>query len=122
MEITRNRPEGFSVLSGDDALALPIMSVGGDGCISVVANEVPRDFSEMVRLCLNGTWEKALRLHNKLLPLMNMNFVESNPIPVKTVLAMMGMIEEAFRLPLVPISEANRRKLHVVARELGLVK
>lgn len=122
MEIARNRPEGFSVLSGDDALALPIMSVGGDGCISVVANEVPKEFAELIRHCLKGNWAKALRLHNRLLPLMNLNFVESNPIPVKTVLAMMGMIEEAYRLPMVPIGETNRRKLRDVARELRLVK
>ena len=122
MEIARNKPGGFSLLSGDDALTLPMMAVGGDGCISVVANEIPKDFSDMVRFSLKGLWDKALALHNKLLPLMNINFVEANPIPVKAALAMMGMIEEAYRLPLLPPSEKNREKLIVVLKELSLLK
>ncbi len=121
MEIARHKPKEFSLVSGDDALTIPLMSVGGDGCISVVANEVPHEFSEMVRFCLAGKWDKALQLHNRLLDLMNINFVESNPIPVKTALAMMGKIEEEFRLPLVPISEKNREKLAAVLRNLNLV-
>lgn len=122
MEIARNRPQSLSLLSGDDALSLPIASVGGDGCISVVANEAPKDFSDMIRLCLKGQWEKALSLHNKLLPLMNINFVEANPIPVKAALAMMGMVEEVYRLPLVPLGEKNREKLKAILKGLGLVK
>jgi 4-hydroxy-tetrahydrodipicolinate synthase len=121
MEIARHKPKEFSLISGDDAFTLPLMSVGGDGCISVVANEVPHEFSEMVRLCLAGRWDRALQLHNRLLDLMNINFVESNPIPVKTALAMMGKIEEEFRLPLVPIGEKNREKLAAVLRNLNLV-
>jgi 4-hydroxy-tetrahydrodipicolinate synthase len=121
MEIARHKPKEFSLVSGDDALTIPLMSVGGDGCISVVANEVPHEFSEMVRCCLAGKWDKALQLHNRLLDLMNVNFVESNPIPVKTALGMMGKIEEEFRLPLVPISEKNREKLATVLRNLNLV-
>jgi 4-hydroxy-tetrahydrodipicolinate synthase len=121
MEIARNKPEGFSLLSGDDALTLPMMAVGGDGCISVVANESPRNFSDMVRFCLKGRWDKALALHNNLLPLMNVNFIEANPIPVKASLAMMGMIEEVYRLPLVPIGEKNREKLKAVLKELALI-
>jgi 4-hydroxy-tetrahydrodipicolinate synthase len=93
MEIARNKPKNFSLLSGDDAVTVPLMAIGADGCISVVANETPRDFSDMVRACLKGKWSKALELHNKLLPLMNINFIESSPIPVKAALAMMGMIE-----------------------------
>jgi len=122
MEIARNRPKHFSLLSGDDAFTLPLMAVGGDGCISVVANEIPRLFSDMVRYCLKGKWDKARELHHKILPLMNVNFIESNPIPVKTALSMMGMIEEVYRLPLVPISDNNRAKLKTVMAELGLVK
>jgi 4-hydroxy-tetrahydrodipicolinate synthase len=122
MEIARNKPKDFSLLSGDDAVTLPIMSLGGDGCISVVANETPREFSDMVRACLKGKWNKALELHNKLLPLMNVNFIESNPIPVKAALAMMGMIEEVYRLPLVHIGEKNREKLRTVLAGLKLVK
>jgi 4-hydroxy-tetrahydrodipicolinate synthase len=121
MEIARNKPDGFSLLSGDDALTLPMMAVGGDGCISVVANETPKDFSTMIRYCLKGRWDKALALHNKLLPLMNINFIEANPIPVKAALALMGMIEENYRLPLVPLHEKNREKLKTVLKQLGLV-
>jgi 4-hydroxy-tetrahydrodipicolinate synthase len=121
MEIARHKPKHFSLVSGDDAFTLPLMSVGGDGCISVVANEVPREFSELVRLCLAGRWEKALQVHNSLLDLMNVNFIESNPIPVKTALAMMGKIEEVFRLPLVPLAEKNRTKLTSVLQNLKLV-
>jgi 4-hydroxy-tetrahydrodipicolinate synthase len=121
MEIARHRPKHFSLLSGDDALTLPIMAVGGDGCISVVANEVPKEFSEIIRLCLKGKWDKARELHYRILPLMNVNFIESSPIPVKTALAMMGMIEEVFRLPLVPISEAGRVKVKKVLGELKLI-
>ena len=122
MEIARNKPKHFSLLSGDDAITLPLVSVGGDGCISVVANEVPRDFSDMVRACLKGKWDRARELHNKLLPLMNVNFIESNPIPVKAALAMMGMIEEVYRLPLVQISEKNREKLRSILASLKLVR
>jgi len=121
MEIARNKPAGFSLLSGDDALTLPMMSLGGDGCISVVANETPKMFSDLVRLCLQGKWDKARALHNTLLPLMNINFIEANPIPVKAAVAMMGMIEEVYRLPLVPIGEKNREKLKTVLKELGLI-
>lgn len=121
MEIARNKPRGFSLLSGDDALTLPMMSLGGDGCISVVANETPKDFSDMVRFCLKGQWGMALSLHNKLLPLMNINFIEANPIPVKAALAMMGLIEEVYRLPLVPIGDKNREKLKTVLKDFALL-
>ena len=121
MEIARNRPKHFSLLSGDDALSYPIIALGGDGCISVVSNEVPKEFSHLVRLCLQGNWTEALQLQFRLLPLMNMNFIESNPVPVKTALAMMGMIEEAFRLPMVPLSEQNRVKLKKGLADLNLV-
>ena len=119
MEIARNKPDDFSLLSGDDAFTLPLMSLGGDGCISVVANEVPKEFSQLVRFCLKGAWEKGREMHNRLLPLMNINFIESNPIPAKTALAMMGLIEEKFRLPMVPMSSKNREKLKNVLADLG---
>ena len=121
MEIARNKPKNFSLLSGDDALAYSIIALGGDGCISVISNEVPKEYSDLMRLCLKGEWNEALQLQYRLLPLMNINFVESSPIPVKTALAMMGMIEEAFRLPMVPISEPNRAKVKKVLEELKLV-
>ncbi len=121
MEIARNRPKHFSLLSGDDAITLPILSVGGDGCISVVANQLPKDFSDMVRAGLSGNWKKALQIHNKLLPLMNANFIETNPIPVKASLAMMGMISEVYRLPLVPIGSKNKKTLKNILRDLHLI-
>ena len=122
MEIARNKPKNFSLLSGDDAITLPILSIGGDGCISVVANELPKDFSDLVRAGLSGNWKKALALHNRLLPLMNANFMETNPIPVKASLAMMGMVEEVYRLPLVRMGAKNRAALKKILRGLGLVK
>jgi 4-hydroxy-tetrahydrodipicolinate synthase len=121
MEIARNKPRHFSLLSGDDAITLPILSIGGDGCISVVANQVPKDFSDMVRAGLAGNWKKALKLHNKLLPLMNANFIETNPIPVKASLAMMGMINEVYRLPLVSMSSKNKKALRKILLDLDLL-
>lgn len=121
MEITRNKPEHFSLLSGDDALAFSIVALGGDGCVSVVSNEVPKEFSHLMRLCLKGQWDEARKLHYRLLPLMNINFIESSPIPVKTALAMMGMIEEVFRLPMVPLTEQSRLKLKKVLEDLKLI-
>jgi 4-hydroxy-tetrahydrodipicolinate synthase len=121
MEIARNKPKDFSLLSGDDALAYSIIALGGDGCISVISNEVPKEYSHLMHLCLKGEWTEALQLHYRLLPLMNINFIESSPIPVKTALAMMGMIEESFRLPLVPITEPSRAKLKKVLEDLKLV-
>lgn len=122
MQILDGRPEGFGVWSGDDILAFPLVALGADGIISVVSNEIPGEFSDMVRMALKGKFQKARELHYKLLPLMNINFVESNPIPVKAALAMMGMIEDQIRLPLVPLSDGNRPKLEAVLRQLTLIK
>jgi 4-hydroxy-tetrahydrodipicolinate synthase len=121
MEILRNRPAGFAVYSGDDNLTLALVALGAEGIISVVANEVPKLFSEMVRHALQGKFDNARALHFKLLPLMNLNFIESNPIPVKAALAMMGKIDENLRLPLVPLSGANRPRLEKALRDLRLV-
>ena len=121
MEILHHRPAGFGVWSGDDNLTLPLVALGADGIISVVANETPRLFSDMVRAALRGKWEKAREMHYRLLHLMNANFIESNPIPAKAALHMMGMIENQLRLPLVSLSEANRPKLENVLRELNLI-
>lgn len=120
-EIIKNAPEDFVVLSGDDSLTLPLMILGGKGCISVVSNEVPKDFSNLIQSALDGDWEKAHDLHFKLLDLMNINFIESNPIPVKTALSLMGMIEESFRLPLTPIEDKNRPALKEVLKNLKLI-
>ncbi len=122
MEILRHRPENFVVLSGDDALALPMMSLGADGVISVVANEVPMEFSVMVRHCLDGDFRSARKVHERLLDLMNLNFIESNPIPAKCALSMMGMITEAYRLPLTPMSLEHKFTLRRALEELSLVE
>ncbi len=121
MQILADRPEGFGVWSGDDILTLPLVAAGADGIISVAANEVPEDFSEMVRQALKGKFARAREMHYRLLPLMNINFVESNPIPVKAALAMMGMMEETLRLPLVSLSDQNRSKLEKVLLHLELI-
>lgn len=121
MEILRNRPEGFGVWSGDDAITLSLIALGADGVISVVSNEIPGLFSKMVRLALSGKFEEAKKIHYKILPLMNFNFIESNPIPVKAVLAEMKMIEEVYRLPLVPLSDKHRDKMKKILRELKVV-
>lgn len=121
MEILRNRPKGFGVWSGDDNFTLPLIALGADGVVSVISNEIPKQFSDMVRLCLKGKFEQALILHNKMLDLMNFNFVESNPIPVKAALAMMGIIEERYRLPMAPLSAKHRPRLKTILRELKLI-
>jgi 4-hydroxy-tetrahydrodipicolinate synthase len=121
MEILRRRPKGFAVWSGDDAITLPLAALGADGVVSVVSNEVPREFSTMVRLCLAGDFAKAARIHHRLLPLMNINFVESNPIPVKAALALMGMIREEYRLPLTSPSAEHRAALRKILKDLDLV-
>lgn len=121
MEILRHRPRGFGVWSGDDNLTLPLIALGADGVISVAANEVPRPFSDMVRHALHGRRERARALHYRLLPLMNANFLESNPIPVKAALALMGLAGATVRLPLVPLSAPARKKLTAVLGELSLL-
>lgn len=121
MEIIKHRPKDFAVLSGEDSLTLPIITSGGDGVISVVSNEVPREFSDMVRAALAGDLKKAKELHYRLFDLMRANFIESNPIPVKTALHMMGMVEESLRLPLTKMAKHNREKLKKVLKDLKLV-
>lgn len=121
MEILRNRPKDFGVWSGDDAITLPLIALGADGVVSVVANEVPEPFSDMVRLCLKGNFSKASKIQYKLLDLMNFNFVESNPIPVKAALATMGLIKEHYRLPLIPLTADHRPKMRTILRKLGLI-
>jgi 4-hydroxy-tetrahydrodipicolinate synthase len=122
MEIIRSRPAEFRVLSGDDAITLPLIACGGDGVVSVVSNEMPGMMSAMTNAALAGDLAAARGLHYKMLPLMNANFVESNPIPAKAVLAMMGLMGENYRLPLVPITPANRANLQKIAESLGLTQ
>ena len=121
LSILRDRSEGFLVLSGDDAWTLPMVAAGGDGIISVAANEIPRLMSEMTAAALSGDFERARSVHNRILPLMTGNFIESNPIPVKAAMKMLGIIpNDAVRSPLAPIGDANRKKLETILRECGL--
>jgi 4-hydroxy-tetrahydrodipicolinate synthase len=112
----------FVVLSGDDTLTLPLMAVGGRGVISVIANLVPKDVADMTHAALEGDWKRARELHLKLFPLARAAFIETNPIPIKEAMAMLGMIEPEFRLPMCRISDANRERLRGVLRQQGLVK
>jgi len=121
MDLLRDRPSGFQVLSGDDALTLPLMALGAEGVISVAANQIPREMHELTAACARGDLASARTLHNRILRLMNLNFVESSPIPVKASLALLGLCEESYRLPLVPPSEATRAQLREALRELGLL-
>src|SRR6201986_2765211 len=102
MEILRGRPEGFLVLSGDDAMTFAMIALGADGLVSVASNEAPRLMSEMVEAALAGRWDDARAAHYRLLPLMDVNFIESSPGPVKAAMALMGLLEENLRLPAVP--------------------
>jgi 4-hydroxy-tetrahydrodipicolinate synthase len=120
-EICSAAREGFSVLSGDDALTLPVIALGGVGLISVASNEIPREMAEMTRFAMNNDWNSARQIFRKFLPLMQANFIESSPMPVKAVLAMMGRIEEAYRLPMVQVRRDTRSKLQKIAAEVGLV-
>jgi 4-hydroxy-tetrahydrodipicolinate synthase len=122
MEILRGRPEGFLVLSGDDALTFAMIALGADGLVSVASNEAPRLMSEMVNAALGGRWDEARAAHYRLLPLMDVNFVESSPGPVKAALALMGLLEENLRLPLVPVMEKTRERVREVISELGLLE
>jgi 4-hydroxy-tetrahydrodipicolinate synthase len=120
-EVCRVVPDDFTVLAGDDAMALPAMAVGGRGVISVASNVVPDRMARLVNAALAGDFGAARAEHHALLPLMLVNFIESNPIPVKAALAMMGLCEEVYRLPMVPPSEASRTKIRQTLAELGLV-
>lgn len=111
MRILKDRPAGFRVLSGDDALTLPLIACGGDGIISVISNEVPAMMTRLARLAREGNLAEARPLHYRLLPLIDANFLETNPAPAKCALHLMGRIENVLRLPLVPVSETTRRAI-----------
>ena len=113
--------DGGVVLSGDDALTLSILAIGGKGVISVVANELPEKMAQMVSLALEGEYGEARRLHYEMLPLMEANFIESNPIPVKYALSKMGLITEKYRLPLVPMGSQARRRMDAALKHVGLI-
>jgi 4-hydroxy-tetrahydrodipicolinate synthase len=122
MEVLRVAPPNFRVLSGDDAFTFPLMALGGAGVISVISNEVPRQVTNLAHLLLEGKYDEARKLNAKLLPLMQANFIETNPIPVKAGLAMMGKIKEVYRLPMCSMKPENRSKLEKVLAEQGLLQ
>jgi 4-hydroxy-tetrahydrodipicolinate synthase len=119
-EVCAGVPADFLVLSGDDALTLPLMAVGGRGVISVAANEIPAEMSRMVELAEAGDFAAARVLHQHLLPLMQVNFVESNPIPVKSAMATLGLLEEVYRLPMLPPRPASKQRIDAVLQSLGI--
>jgi 4-hydroxy-tetrahydrodipicolinate synthase len=119
-EICAAVPDDFIVLSGDDALTLPLMAVGGRGIISVASNEIPAEMSRMVELAERGDFAGARAMHQRLLPLMQINFVESNPIPVKSAMAILGLREEVYRLPMVPPRPASKQRIESVLQSLGI--
>src|SRR5438270_1281731 len=121
-EVFNHVPESFLVFSGDDAVTLPVIALGGVGIISVCSNEIPKEMSELTAAALNNNWDKARRIQRQYLRLMQANFLESNPMPVKAVLAMMGRIEEVLRLPMLPVKPETRSKLEKIAAELSLLQ
>jgi 4-hydroxy-tetrahydrodipicolinate synthase len=115
-------PPGFHVLSGDDSITIPLMALGGRGIVSVVANEIPAEMTQLAQACLRNDFETARKIQRRFLPLMNVNFVESNPIPVKAAMGLMGLLDPVFRLPLVPPSESSLAKIEKVLESLGLLE
>jgi 4-hydroxy-tetrahydrodipicolinate synthase len=114
-------PLDFIVLSGDDAVTIPLAALGGSGIISVASNEIPAEMTRLAQACLRNDFAAARGLQAKFLPLMNINFVESNPIPVKAAMALMGLLEPVWRLPMVPPSQANLAKIESVLSGVGLL-
>ncbi|MBL8211976.1 MAG: 4-hydroxy-tetrahydrodipicolinate synthase [Bryobacterales bacterium] len=114
-------PSDFLVLSGDDSITIPLMSLGGKGVISVVANEIPGEMTQLAQACLQGDYATARQIQRRFLPLMEINFVEANPIPVKAAMALMGLLEPVWRLPLCPPSDASLKKIEAVLAEVDLL-
>ncbi len=112
----------FAVISGDDNITLPLMAIGGAGVISVIANIVPRETAELTHAALEGDWKRARDLHYRLFPLARAAFLETNPIPIKEAMAMAGMLEPEFRLPMCRMSDTNRERLRAILKPYGLVK
>ncbi len=114
-------PADFTVLSGDDAIAIPLIALGGKGIVSVVSNQIPKQMTQLAQLALANDFERARKIQREYLPLMEINFIESNPIPVKAAMALMGLLEPVYRLPMVPPSAANLAKIEKVLDSLGLL-
>jgi 4-hydroxy-tetrahydrodipicolinate synthase len=113
-------PAGFTVLSGDDAITIPLIALGGRGVISVASNEIPAEMTQLAQAALKGDFEAARAIQRRLLPLMNVNFVESNPIPVKAAMAHLGLLELVYRLPMCPPTDASRAKIEKALEAVGL--
>jgi 4-hydroxy-tetrahydrodipicolinate synthase len=120
-ELIHRLPSSFAVLAGDDLMALPVIALGGVGLVSVASNEIPRPMARMVAAALQDDWTTARALNRRYFPLITANFWESSPGPVKCVMALMGRLQENYRLPIVPVTSATREKLKVLAEELGLL-
>ena len=121
MDVLSTLPKSFTVLSGDDNMTLPLMALGGRGVISVASNIIPKEMHELAELALNGKWDKARELHFRLLPLFKGIFIETNPIPIKAALAMKGIVQENYRLPMCGMNEENREKLRKMLNELKVI-
>jgi 4-hydroxy-tetrahydrodipicolinate synthase len=120
-ELIYSLPPGFAVLAGDDLMALPVIGLGGAGLISVASNEIPRQMVNLVSAAIDGDWATARSLNRRYFPLITANFWESSPGPVKCVMAMMGLLKETYRLPIVPVAPATRARLKSLAEDLGLL-
>jgi 4-hydroxy-tetrahydrodipicolinate synthase len=118
--VVQEVPSDFTVLSGDDAITIPLMALGGRGVISVVSNQIPGEMTQLAQACLRGDYEGARAIQRKYLPLMNVNFVESNPIPVKAAMGLMGLLEPVWRLPMCPPAPASLAKIEKVLETAGL--
>jgi 4-hydroxy-tetrahydrodipicolinate synthase len=121
-EVCRSVPPEFIVVSGDDVMTVPMMAVGARGVISVASNQIPAEMSQMVEAAERGDFAAARAIHERIMPLMQINFIESSPGPVKSAMAMMGLIEETYRLPLVPPRLESKEKINRVLKDLGLLK
>jgi 4-hydroxy-tetrahydrodipicolinate synthase len=121
MELLAKRPSGFRVLSGDDAVTFALVALGGDGLISVASNAIPAEMTALVAALRQGRMEEARRLQYRYLSFMNLNFIESNPIPIKYVVSRLGRIQETYRLPLCPMADAAKKKMDQELEKLGLV-
>jgi len=121
MTLIDERPERFSVMTGEDGLMLPFMALGGDGVISVAANQVPKAVKALIEAAKTGDLNEARKLNNKYRKLFRLNFIDSNPVPVKYALSLMGMVEEVYRLPLVPMSDADKATMKAELKKLGLI-
>ena len=119
--IIQQVPESFAVLSGDDSITLPLIALGGRGVISVVSNEIPAEMTQLAQLCLSGDFAGARKLQRKYQPLMDINFIESNPIPVKAAMALMGLVEPVYRLPMCPPKPENLARIEKVLDGAGLL-